>query len=307
MSDDRPAVYEENGRVIYRASALGGCPRMLSALRMGYEPTPPPPEIQRVFDEGHLHEDSMCEWVESRFGWELVREVEVEFPVSSSVIVRGHIDADIVGEDLYLENKSQSKDEFERYKSDWSTGWFPHYKWSQSVYMAATGKGCLLVRKNRNNGEFKWESFYVPWYTEAQIRAKVLSIEGAARRGELLEECSQDYGCPVHYLHNVREQAESAVGDEELDMLMRQYKKAVSDEKIAKGIKEESRKAIRGAITGNSYQTVSGSRVTFYMQGNPPTLDLEKMEKDGIELDKYRTQTKSERMRVMLKENEDGA
>lgn len=69
-SDDRPARYEtdDNGKtiIVYRSSSIGGCPKMLAAIGLDYEPTDPPDSMQQKFDEGHAWEHKILAKLEAK-------------------------------------------------------------------------------------------------------------------------------------------------------------------------------------------------------------------------------------------------
>lgn len=56
MSDNRPPRYEEDGRIVYRASGLGMCDKMFVALSMGYDARAHPAWFQEILDEGTANE-----------------------------------------------------------------------------------------------------------------------------------------------------------------------------------------------------------------------------------------------------------
>lgn len=103
VGDDRPNRYEENGHVIYRASALGMCMKSLVALGLGNNPEPHPDWLLQKFAEGVAGELVVIGML--RENWRIVDESEghnytwhdgqilVEVPVGTQVTIRGHADA----------------------------------------------------------------------------------------------------------------------------------------------------------------------------------------------------------------------
>src|SRR5262245_55496086 len=68
MSDNRPPRYEEDGRIIYRASGLGMCEKMFVALAMGYDPKAHPAWFQEILDEGTANEPVIREMWDEETG-----------------------------------------------------------------------------------------------------------------------------------------------------------------------------------------------------------------------------------------------
>src|SRR5918992_1081323 len=92
MSDDRPSVYVEGDRVVYRASAVGGCLRALVACRLGYTPLPFDEGSELRMNEGVLHEPAILAALE-KDGWIVAgQQREVELTVGGTIVIRGHID-----------------------------------------------------------------------------------------------------------------------------------------------------------------------------------------------------------------------
>lgn len=248
-----------DGLVIYRASALGGCTKQLIALRQGYEEAPVPAQMQKVFDAGHDWE----EVVHARMPL-VARQTRIELAVSSKIAVVGHVDG---VSDTVDEVKSQNQDEWDKFERD---GWdmnplWAKYKWQASAYMIALERPLRLIRVLRDsdpaNPRISTQVYFEPWYSLAEIRARVLTIESQAAVGVLPVACdpSVQYPCPVYYLH---EYAEFEYGDETVDVLARQYNNAKTVEKIAKQKADESKRALR--VKGVKMRTSTGTKVTFF-------------------------------------------
>lgn len=92
--DDRPAVYVEGGKRIYRASQLGECARALVAAGLGMEPAEPHEFMQRAAEFGAEHEAGILDYLHREYGFEILeRQTQVELAVGSRYILRGHVDA----------------------------------------------------------------------------------------------------------------------------------------------------------------------------------------------------------------------
>lgn len=266
-----PSVYDDSGLIVYRASALGGCTKALIAQRLGYEATPPPKKMAKVFEDGHAAEEVVHKHYPLHS-----RQTRVSLPVSKTIWVVGHVDGI---EDRYIkevhpdlsrwvvEVKSQSQDEWDAWDESWSLPLWEKYKWQASVYMHARNLPLHLVRVNRATLDSAspqiHHSYYIePWYSVKDIRTRVLQIESQALGGVLPSACdSRSFPCPVFYLHEDLD--DEYIEDEQVDTLAKQYKNAKVVEKVAKAKAEESRRALR--VKGAKLRT-STSRVTFSRQ-----------------------------------------
>lgn len=92
MGDNRPPRYEEDGRVIYRASGLAMCDKIFVALAQGYSPQAYPAWFQEILDEGSAAEPVIREMYES-YGMDVVDVgLVLEREVIPGVWIRGSID-----------------------------------------------------------------------------------------------------------------------------------------------------------------------------------------------------------------------
>lgn len=296
-------VEERDGVVYYRASALGNCIRSLVALRQGYD------EIRKelsVFHEGHLHEDDILARLPAEYHV-LARQVETEVFVSSKIRVRGHVDAYGIGpgsSEVLIEAKSQSRDEYKAFQEDWSHGFWPKYKWQVSAYMVAKNMPLLIARKNRDSGEVTTRLVTKPFYSETEIRARVLQIESLAKSGELPPCDSEMYPCPVYYLHEAKEVA--LLEDAVLADLAQQYDRALVEAKQAESRKKELDKAIRAGMGGHKKVVLGdGTSITTWGQNPPERWDDEKLreliEETGRKVEEFRSRGgKYSRLKVTL-------
>lgn len=313
---DAPYVMYTGERVEYRASSLGGCDMALLAARLGYDAVPVKEgaKILEVFEAGKRIEDEVLDRI-GLLAPVTGRQLEVVLPITKRIYVLGHIDG-LDTDDSILEVKSQSQEEWDRFeKEGWESGFFPRYKWQLSAYMHALGQPLTLLRALRDSdgqwtGRIEDEVVEEPFYSVAEIRARVLKIEAAAATGVLNAECINSYPCPYFYLHD--EIDRELISDEGVDVLAREYADASRDENIAKGRKAEARRALRAAVEKDKYQTSSGVKVSFYMAANPPKLEREMLSSVllplGRDLDEFFTQSKSQRVKVTLpkEDEEDG-
>lgn len=299
----------------------------LLAARLEYEAIATPAKMQAVYDRGHRAEEIVVEKLRQEYGWSIVSpQLEVALSVSGKVSVVGHVDGirwDGSRTQLRHENtqpvveiKSQTKVEWERFDTEgWNGGLFPRYKWQLSCYMHAQKRPAVMVRALWDNEkqdvlELAFHDVFEPWYSVAEIRARVLRIEAAAQTGVLAAECTPSFPCPYFYLHEDVDR--ELVDDPVIEALAEDYERKRRDEVNAKGQKDAVRRALRAALDGDKVTTGNGTKVSFYMAANPPSLDKgrlnAKLEKDGDALENYMNRTKSERIRVTLptKDGNDG-
>lgn len=272
MGDDRSSAREENGLIIYRASALGGCLKALVASRLEFVQMPAPKFIQEKYDAGHAAEDPVVDKLRHEHGIRIVgRQIETRTEVAPNVVVMGHIDGIVFGSNCLLEIKSQGQhewDEFEKY--GWDSGLFPRYKWQISAYFHSNYEfeKCLFVRYNRDTGEISKEMLTRPFYSLAHIRARVLGAEEYVAEGKLPATCDVAmYPCPVFYLH----EDSGEVMPDEMVAMAKAYKELGVKEATLKKEKQELRRVLREAAgptrkwsgTGEN----AGVKVTFYDVG----------------------------------------
>lgn len=233
MSDDRPSAYEEGDRVVYRASAVGGCIRALVAARLGYSPMPWDDASELRMAEGNLHEPAILDHLR-RQGWTIIDEQrEVELVVGDRLVIRGHLDG--IGDQgpaataRVIEAKAMGDDPFK----EWLANGFStnrRYATQLSIYMAGTGLPGLFVVKNRNSGVVDITEVDEPPIPITQVKARVARVEAIARTGDF-PECDTTYlwNCPFRYLHDQRELpglAGGQVDDAEVDALAGAYDRA---------------------------------------------------------------------------------
>lgn len=296
-------------RVSYRASALGGCLGALVAARMEYT------AIEKAdyapYVAGHKYEDMVKARMRDE-GWQLWDEqLEVVVQLTSKLQVVGHIDAKGMDNlnNYLVELKSQSTDEFDRFDRDgWESGFFPKYKWQVSSYMHATGLPLALIRAERTEagiGRMRAHVYDEPFYSVADIRKLVLSVEQIAASVERPTCESPSFPCPYFYLHS---DTRVELPDPALDELARDCEAARLDAKRAKTEYDQMSVAIRDIMGSESkIVTSTGVKITKWQQKNPPSLDYDALTEAGIDLAVYRKPpSKSWRLKITLPDDETG-
>lgn len=310
---DGAIVQVVGDRVVYRASALGGCTKALIAARVGFDALDPKVKPE-FFEAGNRAEDAWFKTATAQGRVFEGQQMEVTLQLTQNIAVVGHLDGiedlnSSVMWDQTIEVKSMSDAEWR--KVNWQRVWdhpglIQKYKWQMSVYIhAREGRPLLAVFYNRDTAETKEFLVKDAFYTVDDIRARVLAIEVAAREAELPVLCDKpSYPCPYFYLHE--DALPEELADPELQALAGQYHKAQQDEKVAKAVKDQTKQSLMKNLGVGKYE--SGEwKVTVYEAKNPPTFNVGAMADDGIDVAKYQKVTVSTRLRVTRKEMGDGA
>lgn len=286
---NKPPVYlDDEGRAIYRASALGMCTTALIAVRSGFEAMRPPDSMQRRFDEGHLHETNMVQRLNTEYGIEVFnREREVTVWITPTLGIRGHIDGEGVGllpdereaglfpPDLHraIENKTMSSLAYKDWLSmTWEQRWakYPGYAMQSTVYGVGTGLDQqLYCVKDKESGQMTVEVLDLPCYPMAKIKAKVLGIEAHVRQGQPLpESCDKrSWPCPVFYVGPCGEDKRDMLAEREGEVVLalaHTYQDAKEREIAAKKAKETARDEIKKHLPdGGKYDAPEGWKINW--------------------------------------------
>lgn len=240
MSDASIVQVNEDGSIIYRASALGHCLTALAAARQQLVPQPPPAKLQEIFDAGH---DTEARFTEHFPDVITGSQMEVSLALTRRISIVGHIDG-LYGSQI-AEIKSQSENQFEAWTpamwTDDNLWW--GYSWQVSCYMLALNRELALFRVSRENVE-RFEVWVVerPFWTLDDIRNRVLEVETLARQEEPLKCSINEWGCPYSQIHVDHQM----VSDRSLLEAVDSYIKAGDDEKFAKEIRALARGVFMG-------------------------------------------------------------
>lgn len=305
---DKPAARLEGSKVVYRASAVGGCLRGLVASRLGYDPLPPDPGLETIFKEGHRHETLIIEDLEAdgikvdRFD-ERGDQLAIELPISERVVIEGHLDG-ITDGGRVLECKALSQTSFEKWQRK-GFGEFQTYADQITCYMAATGRSALYAVKNRNTGRVSTQLIDEPPSDIKEIKARVLKAEMYARRGELPPcDRKKGWGCAFRYLHDNGD--EGATFDEAIESLARAYREAAVREKEAAGMKAEAKERLMQQLGDTEKAESSSYRVSRYKTTRGRWNEEKMQEELGAEaVERYKLYTTTETLRVTEKKKED--
>lgn len=198
------AYFAGDGTAIIRASAIGSCETALIHSLLGQTPAAPPESMQRRFDDGHLHEPAILDYLRG-LGWEIWDDQDtVAVPVSQGIVIVGHVDGlttNVAQEKYVVECKSMSEMMFRLWKSHGIDA-FPRYAMQISLYMRGTGRPALYAVKNKNSGEIDVCKFWDEPYSIAKLKAKAIRVVRLAKAGEV-PDCQKpyDFPCPFFHLH----------------------------------------------------------------------------------------------------------
>lgn len=228
-TSDSPIVQVVDGEVIYRASAVGGCPRKLWAARSGYPAHGPGEKMQAIFDRGKELEPIILNALIEK-GWELRNyQGEVFFqvvtlPSGLCISIMGHYDCEArypmppstpnittAWSEWYpCDVKGFGKDLVSEYLSHGIDN-LPHYQWQQSIYVIGhpLAKAFLMPIWNKDTSELVSSSLYprIPDITLSDIERKLLEVELAYQNSQM-PECTNEFPCPYFQLHDTKEQSE---------------------------------------------------------------------------------------------------
>jgi hypothetical protein len=191
MTQTEP-VYTENGFIIIRNSKFGACPREIWAYASGIEPSREKNMSSdgNVFEEGHLHEESVREYCRRKFGWEFGnQEEEFNFRVGN-VVIRGHADNGLLkipddSNEYCFEIKTFGHDAWEK----WLTFGFdayPGYLIQISVMAIALGRKPVFMGKNRDNGQKTEPIFWdEPPIPRVDIVKRAMAIRNAIEKKDM--------------------------------------------------------------------------------------------------------------------------
>jgi hypothetical protein len=306
MSNAKIAYYDDQDRVIFRASAVNKCSRALIASLQGYDAMEPGPDMQARFSDGHRLEPVLLSHLESQ-GWHLYGgQEEYELELGKDIIIRGHVDSLASHPEhgiALVECKTMAPASYEDWKKKkWQgSDLFRHYADQCSVYWEAVKPQLLVMvcgrKANDGIGETYLDDIDVSFHFEPpaslnRIKARLAKVMLAAKQ-PLPETCDKsDYPCPFYYMHeDTPTQYETWSHEEQLDEMaqaMELYLQHAALERAAKKDKDEARKDIDRLLNG---QTAAQSNrfVVEYLQNNRTFIDEAKLLAAGIDVEQYKT------------------
>lgn len=307
-------------RIIYRASAIGGCPRALWAARNGYEGKPITAKFQAIFARGYEIEDITKTILES-MGYKIFNngyEVHVDLgPIAElrPVWILGHIDCDTRTVDdpqmVLTEIKGFGKDYLDRYLQTGIEG-FPLYTHQITSYLKARTQSrwrFVIYQKTHPSDEDSptrliirdYELPPIPFET---VKKKVEQIELVSTTDPSLVTCSNLYPCEYRYLHTEKEYVDLQPHQLALVTAIKSF-----DEKM------EKLEAIKGRFRAQLEKQLSptvryrGGDWSVYFGDKPSRMDQKKvkeiMREAGVSEDEYMVKGEGKVMTIRAKENKE--
>lgn len=193
------------GKPIYRMSESGACPKVLGAIRLGYEPIPETEASLRIMRESQRHEGLVIEDLEEE-GY-IITDSQKEYIIETPILIlKGHIDG-IAQKNTHkntLEIKALGRFTFQKYQSKGLDEFFG-YKAQITCYSKATELPILLAVKNRDTGEIIKTEFKEPPMSFNDIVDKLNMVElcvmdGVLPDAEFSDDRDQCRWCRFKYL-----------------------------------------------------------------------------------------------------------
>lgn len=240
-SHSKPPIYEEEGKLILRASCLGVCPLKVALRGIG--------KAEHVSDstrdawaKGHEHERIVKYRLKDRFAsFEIVSEQDkIEHAINPACIIRGHTDgrgrilthsAGLV--DVLIEGKSMHEDDY----MSWLTfglDRFTVYKKQISFYMHATGLPALYAVQCKSDLSLSVRFIPEPFYTMAELLPDIFQTIGlfrALQGGKDVPQCTrhgeEKFRCTFDEYHEEPESSEKVkvdLVDPEAEQLAQRYR-----------------------------------------------------------------------------------
>lgn len=316
--DNRPAVYEDNGLLIVRASALGSCLWELIAVAQGHEPLPWPARMLRAFGEGHDREEPTLRGLEQE-GWRLEwswAQKEIDLRVGGNRVVRVH--PDCAGYPTTQPTTPHCLEVKWLHNSSWSN-WRRHgikaategQKWQFSAEMAATRMPLCIIVGNKgetpdeegnrppcaHEGELHFEFLTEPPYSLGDIIKRVKELHDVAMSGDVVtagRPCDnpKQYPCRFNHLRPEPEGQEGVpVGPadlEEFEMWSARYDLHSRLEKQHKDGRIEARDALF-KLAGDAEDLFTDRCHVHIAKGTTTTTNWKQLAADhGIDEDEIR-------------------
>jgi hypothetical protein len=298
--DDRPPVYTEGDKVIYRSSAIGKlCPRALWLSRTGVTPSPTPDNLKRAFIESSNNESLVLSMFADLHDIELSGEqepFEIEVPGTNAVI-RGHLDArgEATGQSGVVEVKSIADHSWAKRGVDMYPGWLEQVQ----TQMKGTGtRLCWLVFGKKVDGVVDDIAFSVVEYDPrviGRVFDQIREVEAAVADNVALDCPDEKYGCPYWQLHEGTGSDEEVIEDRVLAGLATRIVSLAAQVKEADAALKDARDRVMEQLErmklppsvklrGSDGRVLSVSVVT----PTRTSWDEEALKRDGVDLDDYK-------------------
>lgn len=232
---------------VYSASQLGSCTKLLVAQRLGFDPTPGFGEDIPAFQQGHVIEQEVLEYLRAHNWNILATQREYLLPIAPDVAIQCHPDAigtQMGSTDQYaIEIKSAAQDSYDTWvKKRWEAGdlWL-RYLYQVSAYHHASQLPVAFVVRSKPKVSSDIPNTHISMYASApplltlqQLRDRVMDIESRAEKYNIPDTCdcpTPDMFCPYAYLHESTREFED---NPDLERLAREYAEVVAEDNASK-------------------------------------------------------------------------
>lgn len=188
MGDNRSAAYWEDGRLVIRASAFGGCIGALVRAGLGITPEAGPKRLIKAFAEGNRAEPLIVEELHRR-GMDMVEvlEAQAEYELHvGNVTIRCHPD----GVELNGDGARHRVLEIKALKPTFPRDFRP-YLWQASIEMHATGLPLLWVYGPKDQdgnvdlARLELVPVDMPYFSLLHIKRRALAIYRAVTEADI--------------------------------------------------------------------------------------------------------------------------
>jgi len=274
----------------YRISSLGQCPRVLSAVALGYEAMPEPEFLKLAAREGERHEQWVVEDLQSE-GWQIgdrQKEVRLSFPAFELV---GHIDgiASRNGDKRLLEVKSMSRFRFGSFASS-GFARFQDYAVQVTTYHHAISTlspygplPIFYVVKDRDSGKRLDLELEKPPLSWKEIYDSIMRTEIYVRKGQLCPATrTDDFTCRIcrfRYLCEPEEKIPVQI-DRSVLQAAQLRRRAMELEVEAKELRAEADPVLLSAARQQGSFTIDDLSVVYVAAGESvsyPVTELRKL------------------------------
>jgi hypothetical protein len=345
-SHNKPIVTREGSTIVFRASSFGSCVKALAASLAGIEGAAPPAKLQKAFDAGHEAEGAILQTVSDEYGIEVIhQDLTVEY-WDENFLWRGHIDGALHLPDRYLvvdaKNLGPSYTKSFLMGGMANMGDLgKKYATQALVYCYATlADGFVIAVRAKEDGHVYTEEYDleqlrdISGLNKRAMKKKARLVEQIAKDADFLNApCeSEVFGCPYFFLHDgnmggamfLDDLDISPVDDEIVNGLVNAKRVASDKLKEAEAAKKASDEALKAWIAQRAplpeeldgtestkkavefqHVTLDGIKVTRY-RGSHSGLDHEALERDGIDLNKYKKPSYNVQVRITGGKKNDG-
>lgn len=230
IGDHRPDVYRDNGVWVYRASALGSCPRALWLARSGVDRSPTNAIMSKAYMEGTNSEPVAIAMATEKWHWKITDpQYEYEIEVMPGVVIRGHLDG--LGEDTAMKQVGNVEvkmlgPDLWKMSQERRFATIPH--WATQVHLGMRGSGRRLTwmiwgRKD-DDGVCSDVTYGVVEYSARAVALamkRVRDTEAAIASGAHVPCEDEDWGCPYWTLHEGTKKELEHVQDQKIATLAR--------------------------------------------------------------------------------------